>query len=68
MYAINTQIKAQDIQPGMVVDIYSGSGSERVAVSRVLLDGYGAVQIADHIDWYGLGLTELVTVAGYFNV
>lgn len=63
MYAINTQIKAQDIQPGMVIDIY---GTERFAVERVVVK-WGAVQIRDHAGWRGLATNETVTVAGYFN-
>jgi hypothetical protein len=64
MYAINTEIQAQDIQPGMVIDIY---GAERIAVERVAVK-WGAVQIRDHAEWRGLGLDERVTVRGYFNV
>jgi len=64
MYAINSQIKAQNIQPGMVIDIY---GNERFAVEQVAVK-WGAVQIRDHIDWRGLGENETVTVAGYFNL
>lgn len=64
MYAIATQIKAQNIQPGMVIDIYGSN--ERFAVERIEVK-WGAVQIRDHIDWRGLGADETVTVAGYFN-
>lgn len=64
MYAINTQIKAQDIEPGMVIDIYGG---ERFAVELVSVK-WGAVQIRDHVAWRGLAMNETVSVAGYFNV
>ncbi len=63
MNEIDSQIKAQDIKPGMVIDIYGG---EQVAVERVEVK-WGAVQIRDHIQWRGLGENELVTVRGYFN-
>lgn len=65
MHAIDSQIKAEQIQPGMVVDIY-GTG-ERIAVEAVVVK-WGAVQIADNFEWRGLGREELVTVRGYFNL
>lgn len=61
---IGDEIKARDIQPGMIVDIYGG---EQFAVERHAVK-WGAVQVRDHVEWRGLGLNETVTVRGYFNV
>lgn len=61
---MNQQIKASEIQPGMVVMIYGGA--ERIAVEGVSVRWDG-VQICDHLNWRGLGRDEPVTVAGYFN-
>lgn len=64
MYATNTQIKARNIEPGMVIDIYD---NERFPVEQVIVE-WGAVQIHNYTGWRGLGMDETVTVAGYFNL
>lgn len=63
--AIDQPIKATEIQPGMIVDIYGDT--ERVMVQSAKANGYGAVLISDGIDTWGLSIGETVTVKGYFN-
>jgi hypothetical protein len=58
------QIKASEIQPGMVVDIY---GDERIGVTGAKANGYGAVVITDSIRTRGLSEGEAVTLVGHFN-
>ena len=58
------QIKASEIQPGMVVDIHGGA--ERVAVTEAITK-WGAVQITDSIRWRGLSTDEAVELVGAFN-
>jgi hypothetical protein len=57
------QIKAQDIQPGMIVRTAS---DEKFPVTKVTVK-WGAVQISDDIHWRGLGLNEPITLLGHFN-
>lgn len=59
------EIKAEDIRPGMVVDIYGGT--ERIAVTGAKANGYGAVIISDGFEFRGLSLRETVTLVGLFN-
>jgi hypothetical protein len=59
------EIKANEIETGMVVRIYGET--ENVPVERVANKGYGAVEIFNGIRWYGLGEREQVTLAGHFN-
>jgi hypothetical protein len=63
--AMTRQIKASEIQTGMVLSIYGGT--EKVPVTKVIAK-WDAVQItADSIRWFGLGENETVEVVGYFN-
>ncbi len=58
----NQQIKASEIQPGMVLNIYG----ERIPVTEMVAK-WGAIQITDGVRWRGLGQDEAVEVLGYFN-
>lgn len=62
---MQTTVKATDIRPGMVVEIYAGT--ERVAVSSARADAYGAVIITDGIRTRGLSAGESVPLVGWFN-
>lgn len=61
------QIKtdAYKINPGDVVKIYWDG--IQVAVTKVKI-GWGAVQISNGTDWYGLDGNESVTLVGHFNI
>jgi hypothetical protein len=58
-----TKIEAKDIKAGMIVK----TSRDTIAIDRVLIK-WGAVQVDSNGDWRGLELTEVVEMAGYFNV
>ena len=59
------QIKASEIKPGMVVEIYGGD--ERIPVTEAKANGHGAVVITDSIRTRGLSEGEAVNLVGWFN-
>jgi hypothetical protein len=58
-----TKIQAKDVKAGMVIK----TGRDTIAIDRVVVK-WGAVQVDSNGDWRGLELTEVVTLAGYFNL
>lgn len=65
VHQIGDTLEGQEVIPGMIIDIYGGT--ERIACDRAGLNGYGAVEVANHLVTRGLGLRESVTLVGWFN-